>query len=351
MATSKKKVLHQGRSKQKTPSPVEELDQKIMALQARVCQVEDYMREGFPYRDALRPRMELQVKGTVREVFGEQSTEFQRFKDHLLRSTNDADISKTVLILQNLVMALHHQKMRLLGLTPPAAPGPDSTRVPQVSPSTQAQRPAAPPVTATALPAQPATTQSVIAAPVAVQRPSLVPSARPVMPGHAPAESGTARPQTARSPDMLSRLRKIGDSFHAVARQLRLRGEYRATLEVNDQQDVQDLFYALLRYEFNDVATEDWQPSYPGVPSQMTFFLEGGRIAVIAKKTQAGWGAKEMTEELAADAQRHAKHPGRAMLFCFVYDPEGRVGNPRGLETELTRKRGAIETYLLISPK
>ncbi len=152
MATSKKKVPNQGGSEQKTPSPVEELDQKIMALQALVPQVEDLMRDGFPYRDALRPRIELQVKETVREVFGEQATEFQQFKDHLLRSTSDADIPKTLLILQNLVVALHHQKMRLLGLTPPVTPSPDSTRAPQASPATQAQRPAAPPVTATANP-------------------------------------------------------------------------------------------------------------------------------------------------------------------------------------------------------
>ena len=50
--------------------------------------------------------------------------------------------------------------------------------------------------------------------------------------------------------DSLGILRKICSRFHLVVRQLRLRRDDRATLEVEDEYDVQDLLYALLRLEF-----------------------------------------------------------------------------------------------------
>jgi hypothetical protein len=51
----------------------------------------------------------------------------------------------------------------------------------------------------------------------------------------------------------LDTLRRMCARFHLVARQLRLRKEYRPTLEITDEYDLQDLFYALLRLQFDEV--------------------------------------------------------------------------------------------------
>ena len=86
--------------------------------------------------------------------------------------------------------------------------------------------------------------------------------------------------------------------FHSVARQLRLRGEHRATLSVEDEIDVQDLLHALLRIQFDDIDTEEWTPSYAEGAPRTTFLLNDNQLAVLVKKTRNGLTAKDLTERL-----------------------------------------------------
>ncbi|MGH7206471.1 MAG: hypothetical protein ACREI2_09720, partial [Nitrospiraceae bacterium] len=158
-------------------------------------------------------------------------------------------------------------------------------------------------------------------------------------------------PRTSSESDALELVRKICIRFHAVTRQLRLRREYRATLEVEDEYDVQDLFYALLRLDFDDIVTEDWMPSYTDSANRTSFLLKPEKIAIVVKKTRPGLGAREVADQLTIDFQRYSTHPDCTTLFCFVYDPEGRIGNPRGLEAELTSISDEHTIEVLVSPK
>lgn len=152
-------------------------------------------------------------------------------------------------------------------------------------------------------------------------------------------------------PDPLDLVRKICTRFHMVVRQLRLRREYRATLDVEDEYDVQDLFYALLRLEFDEVSSEEWMPPYTDCASRTTFFLQQESIAIVVKKTRPGVGAREIADQLQTDAERYAAREACKTLFCFVYDPEGRIGNPRGLEMDLTSVSDRYTVELLVAPK
>ncbi len=159
------------------------------------------------------------------------------------------------------------------------------------------------------------------------------------------------RPPSAAATSAFDRLVKIGERFHSVAQPLRLRAEHRSTLVVEEQQDVQDLFYALLRFEFEDVEREEWTPAYAGLASQVSFFVQQGQVVVIVKKTRVGRGGKEIAEELVMDGKRFASYPACRLVFCFVYDPEGRIGNSRGLEAQLIRRESSLTVQVLISPK
>ena len=139
--------------------------------------------------------------------------------------------------------------------------------------------------------------------------------------------------------------------FHSVARQLRLRGEYRATLNVEDEFDVQDLLHALLRIQFDDIGTDEWTPSYSEGAPRTTFFLNNSRLAVIVKKTRPGLNAKDLTDQLRIDAERYRSHDRCMTLLCFIYDPEGRIGNPRGLEADLTSVSDSFVIDVLVVPK
>jgi hypothetical protein len=139
--------------------------------------------------------------------------------------------------------------------------------------------------------------------------------------------------------------------FHAVVVQLRSRREERPTLDVNDEYDVQDLMHALLRLYFDDVRPEEWVPSYAGSASRTDFLLPAVDTVIEVKKTRQGLNAKAIGEQLIIDIARYKQHPQCRRLICFVYDPEGRVTNPAGVESDLNETDHGIEVRVSILPK
>jgi DpnII restriction endonuclease len=135
----------------------------------------------------------------------------------------------------------------------------------------------------------------------------------------------------------IERLNKIFDRFHKIARQLRIRHQNRPTLNVDDEYDVQDLMHALLCLDFNDIRPEEYTPSYAGGNSRMDFLLKDEKVVIEIKKTRHGLGAREIGEELSIDITRYRGHPDCDTLICFVYDPEGKIGNPSGLRNDLEK--------------
>lgn len=130
-------------------------------------------------------------------------------------------------------------------------------------------------------------------------------------------------------------LENIFDKFHRVARQLRTRYDSRITLEISDEYDVQDLLHALLLLHFDDVRPEEWTPSYAGGSVRMDFLLKSEGIIIEVKKTRKSMTAKSLGEELLIDREKYKVHPDCNKLYCFVYDPEGILGNPAGIKRDL----------------
>jgi hypothetical protein len=139
--------------------------------------------------------------------------------------------------------------------------------------------------------------------------------------------------------------------FHEVAKQLRIRHDHRTTIDIQDEYDVQDLMHALLRIFFEDVRHEEWTPSYAGGAARMDFLLPDEQTVLETKKTRNGLGSKEIGEELIIDIAKYQQHPKCKRLICFVYDPEGRISNPRGLEKDLSKKHGELQVAVLIVPR
>ena len=153
------------------------------------------------------------------------------------------------------------------------------------------------------------------------------------------------------APDQLSLIERLCLRFHAAARTLQDRYDSRTTLEINDKYDVQDLLHAFLRLHFDDIRPEEWTPSYAGRSSRVDFLLKAERIVIEVKKTRASMKAGELGEQLIIDRVRYERHPDCDTLVCFVYDPEGRIGNPRGIERDLENHTGGIKVRVIIAPK
>jgi REase_DpnII-MboI len=158
-------------------------------------------------------------------------------------------------------------------------------------------------------------------------------------------------PEAIRDHDPLMLIRKVCLRFHLVVRQLRLRKDYRPTIEVDDEYDLQDLLCALLKVEFDEVATDEWTPPYTGGASRTTLLVNRDQIAIVSKKTGPGLTTKELTDQILTDAAYYRTQGRCSTLFCFVYDPEGRIGSPKRLETTLTSVSEHCRIEVLVAPK
>ncbi|MEM7757430.1 MAG: hypothetical protein AAF298_04770 [Cyanobacteria bacterium P01_A01_bin.40] len=154
--------------------------------------------------------------------------------------------------------------------------------------------------------------------------------------------------------DKLNNIEKIElicNQFHQVARQMRSRYDDRPTLEVNDEYDVQDLFHSLLILYFDDIRREESNPSYAGSNSRSDFLLKPEKTIIEIKKTRRGLNDKKLGEELSLDIQKYQSHPDCQTLVCFVYDPEVRINNSRGLERDLEQVTEKIDVKVFIRPQ
>jgi len=151
--------------------------------------------------------------------------------------------------------------------------------------------------------------------------------------------------------DPISPLYNIFEKFHQIVRQLRYRYDSRETLNVKDEYDMQNLLHSLLLLYFEDIRPEEWTPSYAGKSSRIDFLLKDYKIIIEVKKTRKGLTEKQLGTQLIDDIARYQSHPDCETLICFAYDPEGLIGNPRGLENDLNRtNENGLNVKVIIRP-
>jgi hypothetical protein len=150
----------------------------------------------------------------------------------------------------------------------------------------------------------------------------------------------------------LNEIELLCNRFDLVARQIQIRHDKgkRTTIEINDEYDVQDLFHALLTLYFDDIRNEEWTPSYAGGASRVDFLLKQEQTVIELKKTREKLTDKEVGEQLIIDITRYKSHPDCKTLICFVYDPERRIKNPRGLENDLSKITDGMIVQVFIRP-
>ncbi|MBI5854720.1 MAG: hypothetical protein HZB35_05725 [Nitrospirae bacterium] len=259
---------------------------------------------------------------------------------------------------------------RLVGTPSSAAPAAPSAANNPIPTSQTAVPPAAPQVDP---PLRPALAAAPVAPPNAAHRaassdPVSRPAEQPVSPAPRPvatppqagpvvvppAVTAQAAPVAPPAPTIVrpvDRIRRICSRFHQVTRQLRKRGEDRATLEVEDQRDVQDLLEILLSVEFDEIRAVEWAPPYLDGARRTDLVVPQEGIVISVRRTRPGAGSKLIAEHIAADARHYMQEPSCNTLFCFVYDPEGRIGNPQTLEREQTQHVKGTQVEVLIEPK
>jgi hypothetical protein len=141
------------------------------------------------------------------------------------------------------------------------------------------------------------------------------------------------------------------ERFKLVARQLRETHKDHQSLDIEDEYDVQYLFHALLQLYFDDIRAEEATPTYAGGSTKIDFLMKTAQIGVETKMSRRGLGARELGNELMEDIGRYRAHPNCKTLICFVYDPEGLIVNPRGVEDDLNKLGEDLHVQVFIRPK
>ncbi len=149
----------------------------------------------------------------------------------------------------------------------------------------------------------------------------------------------------------LEALRTILRRFHLVTQELRRRHDGRQRLEIKDEYDVQDLLRALLRVHVGDIRPEEGVPSLGGASAKGDFFLKNEGVIVEAKMTRENLGNAELVKQLNDDLQKYPRIPGCNRLMVLIYDPELRVKNPDGLETDYRKEDPKFSCEVFVVPK
>ena len=137
--------------------------------------------------------------------------------------------------------------------------------------------------------------------------------------------------------DAVRAILEVADRMLLVQRSLNHRHDSRAGFDVNDEYDVQDLLRSLLVVFFDDVRAESTVREYAGGASRIDFVLPQSHVAVEIKKSRGSMTSRDLANELIIDRDRYAVDDRISHLVCLVFDLEGRLINPRGLEVDLSR--------------
>lgn len=160
-------------------------------------------------------------------------------------------------------------------------------------------------------------------------------------------EKDFVSPGTVETRPSLEDLENIFNRFTRVVRQLRSRHDNRETLTIKDEYDVQDLLHALLVLHFDDVRAEEWTPSYAGSCERMDFLLKDLQAVIEVKKTRPSMSKKELGEELIIDIVKYQTHPDCKQLYCFIYDPDGYLGDSSAIKNDLEKDhKGFVKIFI-----
>jgi hypothetical protein len=117
---------------------------------------------------------------------------------------------------------------------------------------------------------------------------------------------------------------------------------------ITNERDLQHLVHALLRMLYDDVRPEDYVPEHAGARSRVDFLLRDVGVLVETKMTREGLEDRRVGEELLIDWGRYQRHPDCRGIFALIYDPDRRIRNVTGLESDLSNESGPLWTRVIV---
>jgi hypothetical protein len=143
--------------------------------------------------------------------------------------------------------------------------------------------------------------------------------------------------------------------FHSLAKSVTLRRKGKQVYEFNDEYDVQDLLFCLVKSHFKNADREDPATSVGKGYTVIDIVIPEHNIVVEIKMIKDNAKEKEIVEQLKIDFESYHTHKACKKLIAFIYDPNTVIKDPDKIINDLSGKRTkgdkSFEVYVVINPK
>ena len=152
--------------------------------------------------------------------------------------------------------------------------------------------------------------------------------------------------------DRVAQLMQLLNNFPVVTRIMGDRQRGRPPFVLENEYDVQDLLYGLIRGVFDDAKREEWTPQRAGSAKRIDMTIASIEAVVEAKYVRDKNHAKTVADELRIDFECYHDRPECRHLVALVIDPARYIPDPSQFGADLSglRQKGdhSFEVNVLV---
>ncbi len=120
-------------------------------------------------------------------------------------------------------------------------------------------------------------------------------------------------------------------------------------ISLSDEYDLQRILHALLRLHFDDVEPEETTSRRAGGSYRIDFVLRQEQVAIEAKMTRESLEARDVRDQLIKDMFGYRRRENVSALVAVVYDPDRRIENPTGFESDMNTDDPELPVRVVIA--
>jgi hypothetical protein len=144
------------------------------------------------------------------------------------------------------------------------------------------------------------------------------------------------------------------EQFGECVRYLNTRRSRGATLNLENEADVQDAIYLMLRPWITDLVSENPTDKVGNRHAIKDFLAPAARTVIEAKFIRDQSHGKNVSKELHDDIEVYRHHPKCDHLIFFVYDPDSLIPDVMALRREMATNRlydnRPLQCHLVVRP-
>lgn len=139
--------------------------------------------------------------------------------------------------------------------------------------------------------------------------------------------------------DGFAELMQVLNNFPTAVRSITNRKHGRPPFIFENEYDVQDLLFAIIRCIFQDAKREEWTPQRAGSSKRIDFVIGSIQTVIEVKYVRDETHARRVADELKIDFECYHERPECGQLVAFVMDPHRRIVDPEQFSEDLSGLR------------